>query len=413
MTAPEAQAITSTDAARLLLLGQGLLDPPDGDVDENRVLEVVRRLGFVQIDSINAVERAHHLTLLARLDNYHREHMVTLLEERRALFEQWTHDASVIPTAWYPHWRPRFRRSGERIRRTPWWASRMGDRPEQTLKRVLDRIRSDGPLQARDFVDSVRGGSDKWWGWKPEKAALEYLWRTGEIAVVRRVRFEKVYDLSERVFPDHHALPGPEHDAHVDWACASAMDRLVVATPMEIAAFWRSIDIADVRRWCSAMERTGGLVRVIIAGPGKGGRESQGSSMNSARVTYALPDWRERLDRSPEPPSHIRALSPFDPIVRDRDRAQRLFGFDFRFEAFVPAVKRQYGYYTLPLLEGDRLVGRVTARTDRRARELVIEGLWWEPGVRPTRARRASLDEALLRVARFAGADRLATSSKS
>src|SRR5882672_9549266 len=186
----------SCDAARRLLLGaQGLLDDPAARATQRRVQELIERMGFVQIDSINVVERAHHLTLASRLDGYRHAMLASLLESERLLFEQWTHDASAIPTAWFPHWRHRFDRARRRIRANAWWRERMGPRPQRILDEVLARIERDGPLQSRDFDDrkdpddgganatSAAGAEQGWWSWKPQKAALEYLWRTGELSV--------------------------------------------------------------------------------------------------------------------------------------------------------------------------------------------------------------------------------------
>lgn len=400
------------DAARLLLLGAGLLDDPAGPVDAARVHGVVERLGFVQLDSINTLERAHHLTLHARLDGYRHEHLRTLLEHEthRTLFEHWTHDASAIPLAWYAHWKHRFGRDRERIAENAWWQARAGPDAERILRRVKSRIRAEGPLLARDFESSrdaaerARRGaeSDGWWNWKPEKAALDMLWRAGELAVVRREAFQKVYDLAERVHGEHRSHAKPRRAAHVDWACRTALERLTIATPREAARFWNAISLEETRPWFAAAARRGELVPVQVTG-----------SDGEARPSMALHDWRERLDRAPANVSRLRLLSPFDPIVRDRDRAKRLFGFDFRFEAFVPAARRIFGYYTLPILCGERLVGRVAARHDRARRTLVVERIGWEAAAEDTRrgshtgALRLLDDElgrALDALARFIGA---------
>ena len=273
----------------------------------------------------------------------------------------------------------------------------MGGRPAIVLRRVLDRIRAEGPLLARDFLPDRPGASGSWWGWRPEKAALEYLWRTGELTVVRRERFEKVYDLTERVLPDHHATAAPTVAEHVDWACSTALERSLVATPRELAGFWGAVDVGAARHWCAGAVQDGRAVAVAVAG-------REGAAPWHA---VAVTDWRQRLGASPPVPHRTRALSPFDPLARDRQRLLRAFGFDYRFEAFVPAAKRQYGYYTLPLLEGDRFVGRLSARTDRKAGALIVEGLWWERGVKATRPRKAALGEALERVAALAGVERV------
>jgi len=382
-------------AARLLLLGaQGLLSDPARAATTKCVLGLVERMGFVQLDSISYVERAHHLTLHSRLEGYRREHLARLLERDRSLFEHWTHDASAVPTRWFRHWKPRFARAGERIRASRWWMERMGGDPERVIDAVRRRVTLEGPLRSQDF-EHERGASTAWWGWKPQKAALEYLWRTGELMVARRESFQKVYDLTERVFPSEHRARAPTDEEHAEWACSTAFERLVVATPQEVSEFWDALSPARAKAWCEEAARAGRILPVLVEPHGGAARP---------RAAYALADWERRLERLPEPPAGTRLLSPFDPVLRDRRRAQRLFGFDYRFEAFVPEPARRYGYYVLPVLEGDRLVGRIDPKLHRDEGRLRVRRVYWEPGVRPTRRRREGLEAAAERLARFLGA---------
>lgn len=386
--------ISASQARRLLLNAQGLLDNPARRADRGSLRKLIEQLGYVQIDSINVVERAHHLTLHSRLDGYLHEMLYRLLERDRHLFEHWTHDASAIPVEWYPHWKHRFERSAHRIRRNKWWRKRIGEKPDTVLDAVRNRIDREGPLQSRDF-EHADGQVDAWWGWKPQKAALEYLWHTGELAVVRRINFQKVYDLAERVLPQHHPLPAPEKDEHIDWACRTALERLVLATPSELAAFWHMITSNDARQWCAVAIQSGEAVEVMV----------ESADGSKPKPMFALPDWEARLKRVPDVPQRVRLLSPFDPVLRDRSRAQRLFNFEYRFEAFVPPAKRRYGYYVMPLLEGDAIVGRIDPKFHRDESELVIQNVWWEPGVKPTKHRHDALDQAVDRLAGFIGAD--------
>lgn len=404
--------VFAADARRLLLLGQGLLEDPEGPASARRLLSVIEGLGFVQVDSINVLERAHHLTLHTRLRHHRHQMLVELLEEDRRLFEQWTHDASIIPLRWYRHWHPRFEQAGRRIRASAWWRTRMGAKPERLLERVLARVQEKGPVQSREFeveragratdragsttAASAASKSKGWWNWSPQKAALEYLWRTGALAVVRRAGFEKVYDLSQRVHPQAHAQQPPTAEEHLEWACASALERLGAATPRELAAFWNCVPLADARRWCHDAIRRGAAEAVVIA-----------SVDGTQRAGVARSDWRDRLAQAPNPPAMLRLLSPFDPLIRDRQRARECFGFDYRFEAFVPAAQRRHGYYVLPILEGERLTGRLSARHDRPAQTLRVDGLWWEPKVSPTPRRRNALDGALQSLAALVGAARI------
>jgi uncharacterized protein YcaQ len=384
--------LSAAQARRLFLDAQCLCSDPARTANARAVAELVGRLGFVQVDSIVRVERAHHLTLGARLDGYRPALLDAVAFGKRALFEHWTHDASLIPIALYPHWKPRFARWGALARKKRWYRERMGARPNQTIARVHERVAREGPLGARDFERRCRPATG-WWDWTPEKMALEYLWRTGQLAISGRDRFHKRYDLAERVYPEAHASPEPSKAEHLDWACVSALERLGAATPTELSRYWGAISVAQAAAWCRKAVSAGRIVALQVEG------------VNGAkpRAAYALPDWRERVRAAPEPPDRTRLLSPFDPVVRDRDRLQRLFGFDYRFEAFVPAPERKYGYYVLPILEGERFVGRLDARTDRERGALEVEKLFWEPGARVTRARRKGLRLALENLAKRVG----------
>ncbi|MBK9798119.1 MAG: YcaQ family DNA glycosylase [Holophagaceae bacterium] len=385
--------VAASAAQRLFLGAQGLLDDPTRRATTASLQALIDRLGFVQVDTINVVARAHDLTLFSRLDGYRPPHLKKLLEEKRSLFEGFTHDASAIPTIWFAHWKPRFTRDRERIHTHAWWQHHFrGTDGAKVVKDVKARITKEGPLKSSDFEHPEKRGP--WWGWKPQKAALDFLWRSGELMIPRREGFQKVYDLTERVLPEHHGLPCPDPGGHRDWACASAAERLWVFTPKELADFFDAIEAPEARAWCAAAEKEGRIVPVQV-------EDADGET----RSAFALADWEARLARLPEPPERTRLLCPFDPILRDRARALRRFGFDYRFEAFVPEPKRQYGYFVLPILEGGRLVGRLDPKLHRDRDLLEIRGLWWEPGIKATRTRKRGLDEALGRLAAFLGAD--------
>jgi uncharacterized protein len=388
-------AIPTATARRLLLGAQGLLDDPRGKATPDRIYELIERMGFVQVDSINIVERAHHLILAARVQGYRPKLLERLLERDRRLFEHWTHDASAIPTVWYPFWKPRFERYRQRVLGHPWWLERVGPEPQKVFDHVLERIVREGPLMAKDFEDERPAGTDKtWWGWKPQKAALEYLWRTGQLTVARRQSFHKVYDLAARVYPEAHAAPSPNPEEHLDWACRSALERLGIATSGEIAGFWHSVSIEDAKAWAERAAAAGEIAEVQV-------ETLDGSK---PRAAWAVPDWESRAAALPQAPPRIRLLAPFDPILRDRKRTQRLFDFDYRFEAFVPEPQRKHGYYVMPILEGDRLVGRLDPKLHRDQGVLEVRALWWEPGVKESKGRRAALEAALDRLARLVGA---------
>jgi uncharacterized protein YcaQ len=373
---------------RLLLGGQGLSEDPSG-VDDLRAL--ILRLGFVQVDTINVVEKAQHLTLATRMDGYRPAMLRALVEEERGLFEHWTHDASLIPVEFFPLWRHRFERYAKKVDRSAWWRASLGEDGDAVIAHVEQRIRAEGPLASGDFEGG--GASAGWWSWKPQKSALEYLWRRGTLAVAHRRGFQKVYDLTERVLPEAVRKPAPSRKALIEWACGGALERLGVATPSEIAAYWNMVEGEQARAWCAAAAKEGRIAAVRA-------EDVDGN----ARPAFAVANWSER---AAEPPAAVRLLCPFDPLIRDRKRLERFFGFHYRFEAFVPPPQREFGYYVMPVLEGDRFVARVDLKNHRRESTLEVRGLWWERGVRVGVRRRRALQEALERMARFLGAARV------
>ncbi len=383
-------------ARRLFLACQGLGQPPSGPVAKADLLTLVEALGYVQVDSINTVARAHDMILRARRSGYRPTQLRRLLERDRALFEHWTHDAAVIPTRFFPYWGLRFARDRERLAER--WRRWQGDGFVAELAAVLEHVRANGPALAREVGDGPARPAGGWWDWRPAKTALEYHWRTGTLAVARRDGFQKVFDLTERVIPDRYRTAAPSDAVTIDWACAAALDRLGFATSGEIAAFWRTATPAEAASWCAARAKSGEIVEVLV--------ESAGG--RPPRRVYTRPEMLERAAFLPPAPSRIRVLSPFDPVLRDRARTERLFGFHYRIEVFTPEAKRRYGYYVFPLLEGERLVGRIDMRARRDADALVVRALWPEVGERIGPRRLARLAAELDRVARFAGCARVA-----
>lgn len=383
--------LSNADARRIFLATQGL-SRPRGALSKAGLLELIESIGFVQVDSIATVERAHHHILFARNPTYRREHLTALLEEDGALFEHWTHDAAIIPSAFFPYWKHRFARARATLAER--WRSWHENGFETYVEHVLERVRAEGRLMARDFEQEAgKRPAGGWWNWHPEKTALEYHWRTGALAIAGREGFQKVYDLTERVIPARHRGGEATPDAFLDWACTSALERLGFATSGEIAAFWDLVTPEEAKGWVEANRDR--LEPVLI--------ECVGSK---PRASHAFAGSAAIFDSLPAAPARLRVLSPFDPLLRDRARAERLFGFNYRIEVFVPAEKRVYGYYVFPILEGDRMVGRIDMKADRKAGTLDVRRLWLEPGVRASGGRLAALDAELARLGRFAGVER-------
>ena len=383
-------------AARALFLDRhGLAEAPSGPGKGADLDRLIDDLGFVQIDSINTVARAHHMILHARRPAYRPRNLHLLHDRDRDVFEHWTHDASMISMRFFPHWRLKFRRHETMLAER--WKKWRRDGFEQKFDEVLRRISDHGPVGSADVGEGEERSSGGWWDWHPSKTALEYLWRTGQLSVTRREGFRKLYDLTENVIPAAHLNARPHEDETIDWACRSALDRLGFATSGELSAFWDLITPEEAKTWCQSALAQGEIVEAEI-----------GLVDGKWRKCFLWPETLEALKAGlPEPTGRLRILSPFDPALRDRKRAERLFGFAYRIEIFVPEAKRQYGYYVFPILEGDRLVGRVDMKAERDRDRLHVRALWPERGVKFGSGRTAKLDTALERTARLAGVSKV------
>lgn len=380
--------IDNRTARRLFLQRHGLLSTQGGPGKGADLDGVIQDLGFVQVDSVNTLARAHDLILWSRRQSYRPPALQSLLAKDRRVFEHWTHDASVIPIGSFGHWRHRFDQDRAQLGKR--WTDWHREEFLSKIDKVRNQISDDGACSSRDVGSDETRKSGGWWDWHPSKTALEYLWRTGELTVVRREGFRKIYDLTERVIPESYRALRPDIDETIDWACTTALERLGFATSRELSAFLELISAAQAKQWCADAVEDGRLIEVDIEG-----HDGQ------LRRCFTTPgSWEQPLA---DPSTRVRILSPFDPALRDRARAERLFGFHYRIEIFVPAPKRQYGYYVFPVMQGDRLIGRIDAKADRPASVLEVTAFWPEARVAMGKARVAGLETELDRLAHFAG----------
>lgn len=386
--------ISNADARRLFLYLHGLSDLKDRKYEDHHLPHMINKIGFVQIDSIKTVERAHHHILFSRLKSYERTWLKKHLEDEGTLFENWTHDASIIPMVFFPYWRPRFKRAEEKINKSKWWRKRIGNDPDAICSEVLNYIETNGPARARDIklpndMSTREFESETWWGWNPSKAALVFLWRTGQLAVKGRENFQKVYDLTKNVIPKNILELEPTLEDFVSWNCTTALDRIGFGTESEIARYWDGITVEEAKIWCGENGRNS--IRKMEIEDAEG----------NPRQIYARVDIAELLEMVPEPPKRVRFLSPFDPLIRDRKRTQRLFGFDFKIEIFIPEKKREYGYYVCPVLEGAEFIGRIELKSNKGSSCLVVKGLWLEAGIVLTKSLTRKIEDELYRWKKF------------
>lgn len=372
--------IDNRTARALWLATNGLSKAPTGSLD---VPQIIRDLGFVQLDTIQVVSRAHHHIIWSRNQNYREPMLDRALGNDRTVFEHFTHDASVLPMEFLPMWKRQFKRRKALIDRSNWYANMLGPKGREEMK---DRIRSQGPLSTHDF-DTKIVGDKTMWKRPPHKLALDYMWYSGELATCHRVNFTKYYNLAERVFPNHLWDQDIDDQAQVNWLCEQALHRLSFGNASEVHKFWEATDLSEVKSWVGDHKH---LVPLRV-------QSHDGTWVDA----FGAKDIQERLARLQKPTSRLRILNPFDPAIRDRNRLERLFGFSYRIEMFVPAAKRQWGYYVYPILQDDRFVGRIEVKADRKKNELNVIQFWPEGKTKWGQARTQKLQGELERLARF------------
>lgn len=376
--------ISNREARRLWLNLQGLAQAPTGNTE---ILEIIKKLGFVQLDSIRNVTRAHHHILWSRNQSYREPMIEHMLAKERSIFEHFTHDASVLPMEYYPMWTRQFTRLEAHVSRSEAYRKAKHNGDHDAIRK---RIETEGPLSTHAF-DSKILGKKEMWDRPPHKRALDHMWYAGELATSHRSNFIKYYDLRDRVIPQHYLTGNSADSDQIDWLCRNALNRLGFATPGEVQRFWAATSAAEVKSWL----------------------ESVSDQLEVAEIETAAGDWMKcfapanleaLLSDTTAPTSRLRIINPFDPVARDRDRLLRLFGFDYRIEIFVPPARRKWGYYVYPLLEGDRFVGRIELKSNRKKGALEVKQLWAENGITWTRAREDKLDAELVRLARLVDA---------
>ncbi|HEY0036358.1 MAG TPA: crosslink repair DNA glycosylase YcaQ family protein [Longimicrobium sp.] len=355
----------SQSAARALMLAaQGLDRRPRRRATRAGVLDAIRRMGALQIDTISVVARSPYLVLWSRLGDYRPEWLDSLLAEGK-LFEYWAHEACFLPIEDYPLFRRRML--------DPSWAGWRGshavmERHPESAARLLERVRERGPVRSSDFERLEKGGT--WWDWKPEKRMLEALFTAGELMIRRRNRFQRIYDLRERVLPSWSDDQLPSADA-VDRALAlRAVRAMGIAKGKWVADYYRTSKTAT-KLLPARLAQSGELHEVAVEGWKEPG--------------YVHPDHLPAARAAAEgrlKPTLTTLLSPFDPLVWDRVRASEMFGFDYRLECYTPAPRRVYGYYVLPILRRGKLIGRMDAKAHRKEGIFAVRALYLEPGVR-------------------------------
>jgi uncharacterized protein YcaQ len=374
-------------ARQLWLESQGLSVSPTGSLD---LLGMIKKLGFVQLDSIQVVSRAHHHILWSRNQNYREPMLDSLLANDRSIFEHFTHDASIIPMDFLPFWKRQFCRKKEQLDRDKW----LNSLPDKDARDVIkERINQNGALSTHAF-DTKITGPKKMWSRPPHKLALDYMWYAGELATSHRINFNKYYDIAERIFPKNLRDLDISNEDQIDWLCSAALDRMGFGSPSELQQYWDAVSVKEVNEWLKSAQARVQDVEI---------ETSEGQWIKGV----APANIEDRLTALKYPTSRLRIINPFDPVIRDRNRLKRLFGFDYRVEMFVPATKRVWGYYVFPILEGCRFVGRIEVKGDRKNSVLSVIKFWPENGITWQKSRYRKLSSELKRMQRFIGVNRV------
>lgn len=358
------EKISLKHAKRLALLRQGLLKRQPFGKGIKAANEAIKRLSYNQIDTISVINRTHHHVLWTRVPSYQKGMLHQLLAEEQKIFEYWSHAAAYLPIADFRFSLPRKHalNTGE----NHWF-----ERDPKMMNWVLDRISAEGPLQARDFKAPKGYQKTEMWSWKPAKIALEQLFMEGQLMVRERRGFQKVFDLTERVLPSHVDTRFPDPVEYGRYLALRAIDAHGIATKEEMGYLRKAKRKKTIIEALGQMQEEGIIIPVEI----------------QEQVYYTRPEYLDQLPLR-LPKKHVHLLSPFDNTVIQRKRLSNLFDFEYQIECYVPAPKRKYGYFVLPILWGDEMVGRVDLKADRKQKVLFVKNLVFEPGL--------SIEEPLL-----------------
>lgn len=373
-------SLSLAEARRLALAAQGFGRTPRGAIAHKQLQAQIERLGVVQIDSVNALVRSHYLPTFSRLGHYQAEHLDELAwgrARRRRLFEYWGHEASLLPLELYPllRWRMRRAADGQGIYSQ---LAKFGVERRDAIDSVLQSVRERGALGAGS-LSSRTEKAGPWWDWSAEKMALEWLFAAGLVTVAGQRGFERLYELPERVIPADVLNP-PD----LDGLLLRSADALGVATERDLRDYFR-LDVSDSKRRIAELVEAGELLPVTVQG--------------WRQVAYCRGE-----PRIPRRVRHSALLSPFDSLIWERERTERLLGFRYRLEIYTPQAKRVYGYYVLPFLHHERLLARVDLRSERATGRLAVHAVHLEEAVLSEEARLA-LGDSLRALAHWLGLD--------
>ena len=386
----------SVDAARRLQLEkQGIGDLPKRATKRN-VEETIERLGCVQIDTINVVERAHYFTLWTRLGQYRKDDLHALAYEDKRIFEGWGHAMCYMPM---DHWKyliaANKERAKSRVIHTGWF-SRVDP---AIVDSALERVRREGPLGSADFEG--KKPSSGWWGWKPAKRALEALFSAGDLMVTRRDGFQRIYDLTERVLPSWVDVSEPSEEERNRFFATRTLSSLGATKPADIKSYYHT--------WCVKLGLSTKQIQALLDGLVEEGAVERLSVEGIKPTYYCLSEDATHLGELEKDWGFdgVRLANYFDSLLWHADRLDTLFGFERALEVYLKPEDRRFGYFTVPILYGDRLVGRLDPKLERKEKKLIVRGLWYENGFKPDEVYQNEFERTLDDFAQFNGAEKI------
>ncbi|MBN2460357.1 MAG: YcaQ family DNA glycosylase [Candidatus Cloacimonetes bacterium] len=327
------------------------------------IIQIIDRLGYIQIDTISVIKRAHHHTLWTRKEDYCAQQLHELQSQDRLIFEYWGHAASYLPMTDYRFYLPRMKAFAEGRYS---WAEQIRKKHSAVIKSVWERIKCEGPLSSKDFANPEDAERGPWWGWKPAKTALELLFWQGELMVTERKNFQRYYDLTARVLPDWVDRTYPHEEEMGRFLIRKSIAANGVVTASDIKDYLPGSEKKVIFSCLNAMQEEEEIVRIGL-NPGK------------EKEYFTFPHLLESCENKRSRDKLIHILSPFDNLIILRKRTESLLGFNYALECYLPPRKRTYGYFVLPVLYGDKLVARLDAKADRRTRILVLKKVFLEP----------------------------------
>ncbi len=394
--------LSHNEAKHIMLIAQGIQDTPQAPVERSDLLEAIRRMGLLQIDTISVVARSPYLVLRSRLGDYPMHWLEELLAEGH-LFEYWSHAACFLPRedfALYSRlmieYEERLTASRDKADEGGGWWSRMPNAEERVvIDRVLERIRVEGAVRSAEF-EREEGKGGGWWNWKPEKLALERLFNAGTLVIARREGFQRVYDLRERVLPEWDDTQSFSREVGTRQMILKAVKALGVAQANWVPAYFpdylrKRNGKKGIVQHLEALAKEGLLLTVSVEGWAEPAYVHHENLNTAKQVTEGMRSIATTL------------LSPFDPLISDRARAEKVFDFFYRIEVYTPAPKRRYGYFSLPILYQGELVGRLDAKAHRKEGRFEVRNLHLEPRVTITEGLATALAETVIGFANWHG----------